>query len=151
MGRDILGRPIMLGGYHEDIMANPQIVKTLSPFTPEVNTKQARTKAIIRFSRFRPIGRVFQITVVKAVHLLTILSLPASGWPGPRIPASASRTQPSFRELTSPQSSKASHQTSFLPTFFERLKVSTRRNAPLDCKFYLTCIDRAVWCRVTVR
>jgi hypothetical protein len=77
-------------------MANPQIVKAPSPFTREVNTKQARTKAIIRFSRFRPIGRVFQITSVKAVHPLTILSLPASGWPRPRIPASRSFARPSF-------------------------------------------------------
>jgi len=65
-------------------MANPQIVKTPNPFTPVDNTKQAGNKAIIGFSRFRPIGRVFQNTAVKIVHLLTILSLPASGWPGPR-------------------------------------------------------------------
>ena len=63
-------------------MANPQIVKTPNPFTPEVNTKQARNKAIIGFSRFRPIGRVFRIRAVKADHPLTIPSLSASGSPG---------------------------------------------------------------------
>jgi hypothetical protein len=132
-------------------MANPQIVKTPNPFTPEVNTKQARNKAIIGFSRFRPIGRVFQITAVKIVHLLTILSVPASGWPGPGLPASASGIQSSFRQLTSPQSSEAFHQTSFLPTYFERWKLSTRKNYSLNCKLYPISIHRAVWCRVPVQ
>lgn len=103
-------------------MANPQIVKTPGPFTPEVNTRQAGTKANIRFSRFRPIGRVFHNTTVKAVPPLTILSLPALGWPVPGVPASARRTQPSFRDLTPLQSIEAYYQTSFLPAFFERLK-----------------------------
>ena len=70
-------------------MANPHIVKPPNPFTPEVNTKQARNKAIIGFSRFRPIGRVFRITAVKSDHPLTLPSLSASGPPGPRILASA--------------------------------------------------------------
>ena len=70
-------------------MANPQTVNTLSPFTPEVDTKQARNKAIIRFSRFRPIGRVFSIRAVKADHPLTIPSLSMSGLPGHRTRASA--------------------------------------------------------------
>lgn len=80
--------------------------------------------ATVWVSTFRPIGRVFHITSVKVVHPLTILSLPASGWPGPRIPASASRTQASFQDLTPPQSIEACHQTSCLPTFIERLKLS---------------------------
>ena len=66
--------------------------------------------SIAGVSTFRPIGRVFHITAVKAVHPLTILSLPASGWPGPRPPASASRTQPSLQDLTPPQSIEACHQ-----------------------------------------
>ena len=107
--------------------------------------------ATVWVSTFRPIGRVFRITAVKAVHLLTIPSLPASGRPGPRIPASASGIQSSFRELTSPQSSEAFHQTSFLPTFFERLEISTRRSASLDCKLYPISINWDVWCRVAIR
>jgi hypothetical protein len=60
--------------------------------------------ATIGVSSFRPIGRVFRITAVKAVHPLTIPSVPASSLSGSRIPASASGIQSSFREFTSPQS-----------------------------------------------
>lgn len=58
-------------------MVNPQIAITPSPFTLEVNTKQARTKAIIRFFRFRPIGRVLRIIKSQDSSSLglTILSL----------------------------------------------------------------------------
>jgi hypothetical protein len=58
-------------------MANPQIAITPRPFTLEVNTKQARTKAIIRFFRFRPIGRVLRIIKSQDSSSLglTILSL----------------------------------------------------------------------------
>jgi len=73
---------------------------------------------------FRPIGRVLSNTAVKIVHLLTIPSSPASGRSGSRTPANASGIEPSFRELTSPQSSEAFHQKSCLSTFFERLKLS---------------------------
>ena len=102
-------------------------------------------------SIFCPFGRVFHITTVKVVHPLTIRSLPASGWPGPRLPDSVSRTQPSFRELTPPQSIKACHQTSFLPAFFERLKLSTRRKDSLNRKLSPISIHRAVWRRVPVQ
>jgi hypothetical protein len=71
---------------------------------------------------FCPIGRVFHITTVKAVHPLTFRSMPASGWPGPRLPASASRTQPSFPELRPSQSIESALLKSLLPTFFERRK-----------------------------
>lgn len=100
---------------------------------------------------FCPIGRVFHNTTVKAVHPLTIPSLPASGWPGPRFPASAARIQPSFRELTPPQLSEAFQQSSFIPAFFERLKVSTRNNDSLNGKLYPISINRAVWRRVPVQ
>jgi hypothetical protein len=56
-------------------MTNPQIAITPSPFAPKAITEQPRTKAIIHFSRFRPIGRIVRITAVKIVHLLTLLSL----------------------------------------------------------------------------
>jgi len=107
--------------------------------------------ATVCVSACRPVGRVFSNTAVKAVHLLTFPSVPAASLSGSRIPASASGIQPSFRELTSPQSSEAFYQKSFLPTFFERLKLSTRRNAPLDCKLYPICINRDVLCRVAIR
>ena len=105
----------------------------------------------VRVSTIRLIGRVFRITAVKAVHLLTFPSVPAASLSGSRIPASASGIQPSFRELTSLQSIEAFHEKSFLPTFFERLKVSTRRNASPDCKLYPISIHRAVWRRVSVQ
>jgi hypothetical protein len=56
-----------------------------------------------------------------------------------------------FQELTSPQSSEASPQKPFLLTLFERLKISTRSNDSPDCKHYMICIDRAVWCRVVTQ
>lgn len=132
-------------------MANPHIVKTPNPFTAAVNTKQARNKAIIGFSRFRPIGRVFQITAVEIVHLLTSRSVPASSLSGSKIPASASGIQSSFRKLTSPQSSEAFHQTSCLPTYFELGKLSTRKNTSLNCKLSPISVNRAVWCRIAIR
>ena len=107
--------------------------------------------ATVCVSIIRPIGRLFHITTVKAVHPLTFLSLPASDWAGPRLPASASRIQPPFRELTSSQSIKACHQTSFLPAFFERLKLSTRRKDSLNCKLHPISFNRAVWRRVPVQ
>jgi hypothetical protein len=58
--------------------------------------------ATVCVSVFCPIGRVFNIITVKAVHPLIVLPVPASGWFGSRIPASAPRTQPSFPELPSP-------------------------------------------------
>src|SRR3989304_377609 len=104
----------------------------------------------IGVSTFRSIGRVLRIIAVKVVHLLTILSLLASGLPGPRIHASASGMDTSFQEPTSPQSSKASHQKAFLLTFFERLKLSTRRNASLDCELYPIAISADSLSGVTI-
>jgi len=56
----------------------------------------------VRVSTIRLIGRVFRITAVKAVHLLTTLFLLASGLPGPEsLPAPLASIAP-FKNLLFP-------------------------------------------------